>query len=469
MEKQEEEEGATTSSWRECRVGMVVIRGLHNPATACHVTSPLLLLAYALRPLAHGIQAASTTCPQDALLRAWAAVLQELLVEEEDASEAVHPQNLYTQIQKASGGIRIHELGDANTSLVKLLSLLGRRPPEDEGDTSLLPDLVEKALSSGRCSSVLTGILYDRKEGTCRKRTKRTPEKALPTLFRVSPTGDDDEDLVQALDTALLAQVVQGYQWSGFYDEVTLPWEGTPPVVQATDDDGWYTTKELQMQSLPPFWLIHVDHFVSINGKVRPRYQTCRIPLTLHTARFLAVVGSEQKEDTLYRLNGAILHVSNRVDRAQDDEEDGHYVVLIRSSRSEDSWTLVDDDCTTDISQETCLSLLAGCDSSRSNHGTYIQACLLLYESNDANQTVDPIVQRLVSQAEVIKHEGQALVGRRLRVLWGKGKYYAGVVTGFDAALGKHTVQYTDGDIRTYRLSKKTVQWLDDVEASACP
>jgi hypothetical protein len=131
---------------------------------------------------------------------------------------------------------------------------------------------------------------------------------------------------------------------------------------------------------------------------------------------------------------------------------------------------MVDDDSTTDISQETCLSLLAGCDSSLSDHGTYIQACILLYESSDASQVVDPIVQNLERQAEQIKNNGQSLVGRRLRVLWGKGKYYTGVVTAFDATMGKHTVQYTDGDVRTYRLSKKTVRWLDDVEeASASP
>ena len=52
-------------------------------------------------------------------------------------------------------------------------------------------------------------------------------------------------------------------------------------------------------------------------------------------------------------------------------------------------------------------------------------------------------------------------VGRRLRVQWKGGVYYSGQVTGFDTDTGKHTVTYEDGDVREYRLSQKTWEWID--------
>lgn len=53
----------------------------------------------------------------------------------------------------------------------------------------------------------------------------------------------------------------------------------------------------------------------------------------------------------------------------------------------------------------------------------------------------------------------ETLVGRRLRVRWSKGKFYSGIISKYDETTGKHTIEYDDGDIREYKLSKKTIEW----------
>ncbi len=48
------------------------------------------------------------------------------------------------------------------------------------------------------------------------------------------------------------------------------------------------------------------------------------------------------------------------------------------------------------------------------------------------------------------------LLGRRIRVQWGGGRWYAGVVDGFDRRNGQHPVRYADGELRWYWLRDKT-------------
>ncbi len=58
------------------------------------------------------------------------------------------------------------------------------------------------------------------------------------------------------------------------------------------------------------------------------------------------------------------------------------------------------------------------------------------------------------------------LVGRHIRVQWGGGRWYAGVVDGFDARNGQHRVRYTDGELRWYRLRDKTFVTTSGDDAS---
>ena len=50
-------------------------------------------------------------------------------------------------------------------------------------------------------------------------------------------------------------------------------------------------------------------------------------------------------------------------------------------------------------------------------------------------------------------------IGKRLKVQWSKGKWYAGVITEYNERTGKHTVLYDDGEVKEYNLAKKTVEW----------
>jgi hypothetical protein len=38
--------------------------------------------------------------------------------------------------------------------------------------------------------------------------------------------------------------------------------------------------------------------------------------------------------------------------------------------------------------------------------------------------------------------------------------WYEGRVSHYDPATEQHSIAYDDGDIRSYRLEKKTIEWL---------
>jgi len=54
------------------------------------------------------------------------------------------------------------------------------------------------------------------------------------------------------------------------------------------------------------------------------------------------------------------------------------------------------------------------------------------------------------------------LLGRPVRVLWGKGQSWTGTIDEYDSANRRHHVSYADGDARWYKLSKKTFWLLDE-------
>ena len=447
------------------------IRGIKNPATACHVSSPLLVLAYGVAPLAQAILAAAPL-QKSPFWHAWARVLRQLLLSHNvdndddqsrsvgDDDDAVNPDDFYQSLleQQQQVGINPHELGDAITSLAKLLNLL----QEDE----LVGEMARELLYAGRCCTVITGQRYDTDSQTFRRRIKTTKEKSLPVPFYVS---SDNKDMVSSLHQLLLhalsARPVTGYKWSSpdtFQETILASCPDNVPADQSDHDDDWPTTRKLEINALAPFWLIHVDHFSLVHGRVRSRQTPCAIPLELDVSKYSQPPSQGENPSCLYRLSSAILHLSSNEEK--DEEEDGHYTTLVRSSRNDDStcWVLIDDCKTTEVSEETCLNLLAGCHTNLSENGSYMQASLLVYERMNAKEMVEQTMNRLLSREKEIKLQQESLVGRRLEILWSKGKYYAGAVVSFDSTTRKHTVRYDDGDVRTYNLSKKTVRWLDD-------
>ncbi|GAB4820373.1 hypothetical protein N2152v2_007419 [Parachlorella kessleri] len=56
---------------------------------------------------------------------------------------------------------------------------------------------------------------------------------------------------------------------------------------------------------------------------------------------------------------------------------------------------------------------------------------------------------------------GRAAVGWRVGVFWSADMvFYSGEVSGFEAATGRHTVAYDDGDVRTISLSTDKMKWM---------
>lgn len=433
---------------------MFTVKGLPNPATACHVSCPQLLLAYALRPLADAILASVPFLSDSSFFRIWAHLLEQLL-HQQQSGECIDPTDFYNKVEDVMG-IQIHELGDAVTAMTKFLTLIR----EDK----TVGNIVERALYSGKCSFLLTGRQEDLATNTIIERSKQTKEKILPVPFHLEiPQNEEQTEMTleMVLQKALAPQFVEGYQWSGPFEEKRKPATEITET-QTLDEagsagDGWKTSKQLIIHELPPYLVIHVDHFVSFQNRVKSHRRKCAIPLRFDPTKWFDI----RTQCSNYNLTGAIVYLGNA--DLSEGEEDGHYVVLVKSPEPDDSgWILVDDTKTTEIDASTAFDLLAGCNSTLSDNGTFMQANLLVYESDNAKCQIQPHVSSLFEQAEEIKRQAISLVGRRLKVLWGKGKYYAGVVASFDELSGKHTIRYDDGDVRSYKLSKKTIEWLDD-------
>lgn len=455
----------TIGSAKEGNSIMVNVRGIENPATACHVSCPLLVLAYGVKPLAQAIVSAAPLLHSSSVSalfwQSWAHIVRQLLLPQEqsdgkhdgtDDARAVNPDDFYRRVE-FEVGIRVHELGDAVTSLIKLLSVLRQ--------DSVLGELTEALFYSGRGSTVITGKCHGAEAKEVRQRTKITKQKSLPVPFQVScatiQTGEREFFLHDALTYSLAAHSVDGYQWNpGTFKETTL--ESAEEQPDDTPEQKWQTSRQLKIHALAPYWLIHADHFTSINGRVRSRQIPCAIPLELDASNY-SQLKAIQPSSSKYRLTSAILHLSSD----EEDAEDGHYVAIVRSCQHDSTdWVLIDDNKTTNVSEETCLNMLAGCHSSLSENGNYLQASLLVYGSENTKETIDPVIQKLLAKVEETKLHGESLVGRRVEVLWSKGKYYAGGVASFDPVTGKHTIRYDDGDVRAYNLSKKTIRWLEN-------
>lgn len=267
-------------------------------------------------------------------------------------------------------------------------------------------------------------------------------------------------------------------------------------------DDGnkWSTSKRLEIQRIPRVWLLHLDRpLVSIN-KLRKALSTMEpnqeeghpahfslmdhvsIPLELNPSFIITKDDctdqnshGDEKSDkgqnqTLF-LRGAIVQVAELDDtETEEDWEGGHSVTLLRDSIEDASWWLMDDDKTEKVSEEHATRMMGGV-LEQGNHKSdaYFCASLLVYAVKDdgfhdnkpfENDILNSWNERNKQLASQLAAQ-QTLVGKRLKVKWAKGKFYAGNVTRYDASTGKHEVTYDDGDVKEYNLAKKTIEWID--------
>jgi hypothetical protein len=490
---------------------------------------------------------------------------------EEEESPAIDPTRLYKAIKKTTG-IEAQSLGDAVTATIKILSSLRCNSTSNDVSTHpLIHQILTCALDSGRVRSKLVGegisLLHStsaenshsrsgRQAGDdsqsrimMTRRVKLSKQRILPNPFTLhlatlqnnygSSSNNNDDCHTSSTTTSLLAllsssvaptRVNGSYQWKEPFEETCVHMDESSELCKVNhqekndirNDDHWSTStisKSLEMESLPPLWMLHLDRFFL------PHHQKER-SIQAHSNSLIDIPEQFDIHETfdklhgIYNLAGAILHVSHDNDDDDngeiiDDEEAenaGHLVTLVRIQQQQQqqqqkhqdcsssngciySYCLIDDADRTPIERDVAMELLRGSSFTFScgDRGRCdMRGVLLVYErlssdttactnrdeaihddlrDNDGggdhdapsrllwqlqSQVRDKVLQTTMARQEAAR----AVVGRRLRVQWGKGKLYAGVVAAYDPITKKHLVQYDDGDVREYNLSKKTIEWL---------
>lgn len=393
---------------------LTMIVGIRNPSTtACHLAAALQIFCHCLKPIRQGLIAyASTTACEDPLWIELARFCQA----PDDAP--FDPTLLYRYLRQ-SIGVEAEELGDAVTALARLLAHVRASVP-------ILVPLVH----------VTSGKVHARIEATQTGGAKRWKETKVRDMTCPFPIVGDCESLQQGLQLALAPQELSGYHWHGSYEE-----EGR------CTEDTWLSTKTLVVDKAPAFWLLHLHRFVSEQGRTVPMSNSIEIAPTIQLP----------DNHCRYHLQGGILHVSD-VDAAED-EEQGHYVSLVRDDME---WYLIDDEESTLVTESQALALLSGSDGTWTKRKGFMRGVLVVYREEHADALVESLFEDLAAQLAAFpaRPDPQALIGRRLKVQWAGGKLYAGVVTAYNAVTGKHTVEYDDGDMKHYRLQQKTIEWL---------
>ena len=480
-------------------------RSLTSPTrTACHLASALLLLHHCLPPIRWTVLAlANQGCDKKdtdlTLLHHLACLLRTL--EDDDSGEtiAADPSLVYQQVS-ATIGVEPHMLGDAVTALVKVLQYLRSVTVEVANETAM--DNKNKIdLTATWNDWVDAGKVHSALEGTaCSKSTapdcdidysnrilrKETKVQAMQIPFSVPlRLEEDDHDGDSSTTPAschslpnlirqqvLVPQVIDGYQWcrSSANDDDD---DDDDDDVSSTNNVEWKTTKTLQIDALPPIWIIHLDRFQwnREHQRIQADEASIEIPLDwtpdfVNSSNHPANDDDNDVKPSSFHLVGGILHVEDAEKRINDNgnnkEEGGHYVCLVRQSNT--TWYLLDDDQEAqEVSTEQALQLLGGSNKhSIPDEPTFMRGVLLVYHQDGMESKLSGLreqLEHLGNSTRVDWTRPKSLVGSRLHVKWAKDKYYAGVVSEHDSQTGKHQVTYDDGDVRWYNLRKKTIEW----------
>ena len=57
-----------------------------------------------------------------------------------------------------------------------------------------------------------------------------------------------------------------------------------------------------------------------------------------------------------------------------------------------------------------------------------------------------------------------SLVHKRVKVLWGKGRWYCGIAKSYDSVSRKHTIAYDDKEVKEYIMAQKRFEFCYDEE-----
>ncbi|KAL7575799.1 hypothetical protein ACA910_003126 [Epithemia clementina (nom. ined.)] len=567
-----------------------LVHGLPNKAgTACHISSPIVVLFYAVPPIRQILLQVETSVAiletrasktkttrtktskfrqkSCRLLRELSSVFQQLsLLDDVNNNDhmiikaEIDPNPLYQALVDELG-IQANDLGDAVTALSKIIHKLssdtgcghddanasnyGENHHSVDRDCTVILNVVSKVIQA----ALGKGIVRTHLRATCstRQRVKKNKKSrpipnplTLPCIFSGRTTNESDDKTLQGcLQRYTSAVVLEGYQWvAGTFEELELSdKEGhsedfshrrledqqrptqEEKTLSTQEQFSWVTTREHRIEETPCWWFLHLDrgdHNNLGNGTRQLHAQSIDIPWLFDFSSNSIGDSGATATTHKFHLTGAILHASpeesSTDQQQQEDEEEeepyGHYVALIpRPDQNQqfgerevnlppNQWFLIDDDIVTSIGYSEAMTLLAGGPAAtvslvpKHKKRTYVGkdasanaevartcAVLLVYQREDALDMIHPTIaqacrdlQEHVSKfsastptAEIatVADEVLHLVGRRLRVKWAKGKFYAGTVTDYNATTGKHTVHYDDGDMRQYNLSLKTIEWED--------
>jgi hypothetical protein len=429
--------------------------------------------------------AASPSFPNEKALLELGSFFAALLSDEDDSSTdgAVDPTELYQMLETMTY-INPHNVGDSSTAISKILDLI-QTGTSSSSSSSTWKLLCDKCIFGGMTRQTIRGrkkCLYEQYQETRKKnivliRTKQGRLKEMAVPF---PLVGSFDSLSHALQAALEDHVVTGYHWdsssSGQQQEYLEEEQQEEETAFNLLPQGqeWATSKALQVERLPMFWMIHLERFsYSNDGQKTLSNPKVEIPLRLDPSLYCTTHGAEAS----YHLLGGILHVSE----IGSIEEEGHYVtVLKRTTRnrrhSQNKWAMIDDEICTFVTEMEVLDMVVG---TMDAQGRYLCATLLVYGPADGNedhvardeldqlfvQLKGEISERATTELSPLsKHTNDDMlneqaVGQRLSVQWAKGRLYAGTVVSYDPSTRKHRVQYDDGDIREYNLAKKTIEW----------
>lgn len=451
-----------------------MVRGIANQSgVACHLSCALQILFHCAVPLREALielSQTSRTRRKSVLTRLgdFFALLSE------DDTSPIDPTSLYQYLEKETT-LDPNNLGDAVKALRILIQTIRQQcaieqqqrqvDVEESSSCDTLKQLVDVSLT-GRVRYDLCG-----RNGS-KTRTKSSRER---DMVHPLPVPGTKGSVLKGLGAVTTPMRVQGYRWDADQEE--------------QDDDGdngqWETTKALRLLRFPQHLFLHLERFEHCNGKLSLLQQDNPLGIPMELQDWNDTHHQDNKHSSPPRrrcLCGAMVHVEDK-DEGEEESEGGHYVVLVRCDNKKDNWVLLDDDRVQPLvhDDERVIDFLSGRQSLPELPNTTCAATLVVYNISSSNGDGDNVVEnstkheddrldslvlrlreQLLEESNVQMQKNEALIGRRLRVRWARGKYYAGVVSAFDDETGYHTVRYDDGDVRDYLLQQKTIEWIDD-------
>lgn len=477
----------------------------------CHERA-LLFLAQQSDNNKEGIQQVAVVDPAHSGLLELGRLLQKMNTScEDEAVQAVDPSRVYNSFESQCNPF---ELGDATRALSMLLKKIRSLFVENDDNTHKDNDrrmearrdfqLLYECLLGGTMQQELIGrkpieiTTETGQKGAMQVRRKRK-NIALTCPF---PLDGSCDSVSSALYEATQPVALRGYNWDGADDEYEEWVESCEDVAIADHNvqdeshttNDWQTTKQTSFGSLPTFLLFHLRRFALANGRLEASDTIFDVPLQVNVTSLV----DESQEDTnstgmlqqqhTFELVGGILH-ADEGDKEDVDYEGGHYVAICRcddddddDTVSESTWCLINDEKVTILSQSVALDVLAGRPDTFPD-GPCMRGTLLVYskersgdhQNNDLSILEKRFRESLAHMTEeaatfiptkplppVNSQRPEDLVGKRLRIRWAKGKFYAGKVISYNETNGKHCVEYDDGDVREYKLHKKTIEWEDE-------